>query len=169
MHIQSCSGLLFRLHLNLTLTTDIIFCYFVVLWAARRPSQNTIFIYGVYSLLVNYAQVRLQTMPQPEPGQKPMFTGTLDCALKTVRKEVRLKRSRILKIDYTFPMLAWKRALLAIQGALRELLGRCFLCLLSSVYPPIAFMIINGWNLLTMLIPCQGVTIIIIHSCFWLV
>jgi len=34
-------------------------------------------------------KVRLQTMPQPEPGQKPMFTGTLDCALKTVRKEVR--------------------------------------------------------------------------------
>lgn len=32
-------------------------------------------------------KVRLQTMPQPEPGQKPMFTGTLDCALKTVRKE----------------------------------------------------------------------------------
>ncbi|XP_058968412.2 mitochondrial carnitine/acylcarnitine carrier protein-like [Pocillopora verrucosa] len=32
-------------------------------------------------------KVRLQTMPQPEPGQKPLFTGTLDCALKTVRKE----------------------------------------------------------------------------------
>ncbi|KAK2555995.1 Mitochondrial carnitine/acylcarnitine carrier protein [Acropora cervicornis] len=32
-------------------------------------------------------KVRLQTMPTPEPGQKPMFTGTLDCALKTVRKE----------------------------------------------------------------------------------
>ena len=28
-------------------------------------------------------------MPTPEPGQKPMFTGTLDCAMKTVRKEVR--------------------------------------------------------------------------------
>ena len=35
-------------------------------------------------------QVRLQTMPQPEPGQKPMFTGTFDCAMKTVRKEVTL-------------------------------------------------------------------------------
>lgn len=46
-----------------------------------------------FLLFVNYSQVRLQTMPQPEPGQKPMFSGTLDCALKTVRKEVRFKRS----------------------------------------------------------------------------
>ena len=34
-------------------------------------------------------QVRIQTMPTPSPGEKPMFTGTLDCFLKTVRNEVR--------------------------------------------------------------------------------
>lgn len=27
-------------------------------------------------------------MPKPLPGEKPMFTGTLDCALKTIRNEV---------------------------------------------------------------------------------
>ncbi|XP_064605584.1 mitochondrial carnitine/acylcarnitine carrier protein-like [Liolophura sinensis] len=32
-------------------------------------------------------KVRLQTMPKPAPGQSPMYTGTLDCALKTIRKE----------------------------------------------------------------------------------
>ncbi|KAK3730896.1 hypothetical protein QZH41_012607, partial [Actinostola sp. cb2023] len=31
--------------------------------------------------------VRLQTMPTPLPGEKPMFSGTLDCALKTIRNE----------------------------------------------------------------------------------
>ncbi|KXJ15808.1 mitochondrial carnitine/acylcarnitine carrier protein [Exaiptasia diaphana] len=32
-------------------------------------------------------KVRLQTMPKPLPGEKPMFTGTFDCALKTIRNE----------------------------------------------------------------------------------
>ncbi|XP_031550349.1 mitochondrial carnitine/acylcarnitine carrier protein-like [Actinia tenebrosa] len=32
-------------------------------------------------------KVRLQTMPKPLPGEKPMFIGTLDCALKTIRNE----------------------------------------------------------------------------------
>ena len=32
-------------------------------------------------------KVRLQTMPQPAPGEAPMFTGTFDCARATVRKE----------------------------------------------------------------------------------
>jgi len=32
-------------------------------------------------------KVRLQTMPKPKPGEKPLFTGTFDCALKTIRHE----------------------------------------------------------------------------------
>ncbi len=32
-------------------------------------------------------QVRLQTQPHPLPGEKPLFTGTFDCFLKTIRNE----------------------------------------------------------------------------------
>ncbi|XP_064488066.1 mitochondrial carnitine/acylcarnitine carrier protein-like isoform X1 [Ornithodoros turicata] len=32
-------------------------------------------------------KVRLQTMPKPAPGQPPLYTGTFDCAKKTVVKE----------------------------------------------------------------------------------
>ncbi|XP_076357408.1 mitochondrial carnitine/acylcarnitine carrier protein-like [Tachypleus tridentatus] len=32
-------------------------------------------------------KVRLQTMPKPPPGQPPMFTGTFDCARRTVINE----------------------------------------------------------------------------------
>ncbi|KAH3818703.1 mitochondrial carnitine/acylcarnitine carrier protein-like [Dreissena polymorpha] len=32
-------------------------------------------------------KVRLQTMPRPAPGQKPLYAGTWDCAMQTVRKE----------------------------------------------------------------------------------
>uniref|UniRef100_T1IWA6 Mitochondrial carnitine/acylcarnitine carrier protein n=1 Tax=Strigamia maritima TaxID=126957 RepID=T1IWA6_STRMM len=32
-------------------------------------------------------KVRLQTMPKPEIGKAPLFTGTWDCAMKTVQKE----------------------------------------------------------------------------------
>lgn len=32
-------------------------------------------------------KVRLQTQPKPQPGQRPFYTGTWDCATKTVAKE----------------------------------------------------------------------------------
>lgn len=32
-------------------------------------------------------KVRLQTMPKPSPGMAPLYKGTWDCAMKTVRKE----------------------------------------------------------------------------------
>lgn len=32
-------------------------------------------------------KVRLQTMPRPPPGEKPMYAGTFDCAAKTIRNE----------------------------------------------------------------------------------
>uniref|UniRef100_A0A7S1KTE3 Mitochondrial carrier protein n=1 Tax=Percolomonas cosmopolitus TaxID=63605 RepID=A0A7S1KTE3_9EUKA len=32
-------------------------------------------------------KVRLQTQPKPLPGQKPMFTGVLDCFKQTIQKE----------------------------------------------------------------------------------
>lgn len=64
--------------------------YYTVTLYVTLALMVVIFTYLNFSLFVNCCQVRLQTMPQPEPGQKPMFTGTLDCALKTVRKEVRL-------------------------------------------------------------------------------
>jgi hypothetical protein len=41
------------------------------------------------NILFHHVQikVRLQTMPKPLPGQPPLFTGTWDCAVKTVRNE----------------------------------------------------------------------------------
>lgn len=33
------------------------------------------------------AQVRVQTMPKPKPGEIPQFTGVFDCFRKTVAKE----------------------------------------------------------------------------------
>lgn len=32
-------------------------------------------------------KVRLQTMPMPKPGEAPMYAGTMDCVLKTVKLE----------------------------------------------------------------------------------
>lgn len=32
-------------------------------------------------------KVRLQTQPKPEPGQKALYAGTWDCAMKTIRNE----------------------------------------------------------------------------------
>lgn len=32
-------------------------------------------------------KVRLQTMPKPSPGQNPIYKGTIDCAMQTVKKE----------------------------------------------------------------------------------
>lgn len=32
-------------------------------------------------------KVRLQTMPKPAPGEQPLFRGTWDCAVKTVKRE----------------------------------------------------------------------------------
>ncbi|KAL7739004.1 hypothetical protein ACLKA6_017680 [Drosophila palustris] len=32
-------------------------------------------------------KVRLQTMPRPAPGEKPLYSGTFDCAAKTIRQE----------------------------------------------------------------------------------
>jgi solute carrier family 25 carnitine/acylcarnitine transporter 20/29 len=33
-------------------------------------------------------KVQLQTMPRPKNGEKPMYTGALDCVKKTIKKEV---------------------------------------------------------------------------------
>ena len=41
-------------------------------------------------------QVRLQTMPNPAPGEAPMYTGTLDCAKKTVKRENIVKTVTII-------------------------------------------------------------------------
>lgn len=32
-------------------------------------------------------KVRMQTMPKPEPGQAPMYSGSLDCARKTIARD----------------------------------------------------------------------------------
>jgi len=32
-------------------------------------------------------KVRLQTMPLPKPGEKPMYTGMWNCVVKTVKRE----------------------------------------------------------------------------------
>lgn len=39
-------------------------------------------------LFVLLIQVRLQTQPKVAPGESPIFTGTFDCARKTVANEV---------------------------------------------------------------------------------
>lgn len=33
-------------------------------------------------------KVRLQTMPPIKPGETPLYKGTFDCAMQTIRKEV---------------------------------------------------------------------------------
>ncbi len=33
-------------------------------------------------------KVRLQTMPQPEKGEKSIYKGTIDCIKQTIKKEV---------------------------------------------------------------------------------
>lgn len=34
-----------------------------------------------------FIQVRLQTMPVPRPNELPLYSGTWDCAKKTISKE----------------------------------------------------------------------------------
>jgi solute carrier family 25 (mitochondrial carnitine/acylcarnitine transporter), member 20/29 len=38
-------------------------------------------------LKIKNLQVRLQTMPKPNPGEKPLYTGALDCAKQCIKKE----------------------------------------------------------------------------------
>uniref|UniRef100_A0A6B2EEP8 Putative mitochondrial carrier protein n=1 Tax=Phlebotomus kandelakii TaxID=1109342 RepID=A0A6B2EEP8_9DIPT len=46
---------------------------------------------GVCTVIVGHPldtiKVRLQTMPVPEAGQKPLYAGTWDCAKKTIQRE----------------------------------------------------------------------------------
>ncbi|XP_031353665.1 congested-like trachea protein [Photinus pyralis] len=46
---------------------------------------------GICTVLVGHPldtiKVRLQTMPTPKPGEKPLYTGTWDCIKKTVKAE----------------------------------------------------------------------------------
>ncbi|GMS97254.1 hypothetical protein PENTCL1PPCAC_19429 [Pristionchus entomophagus] len=46
---------------------------------------------GMCTVIVGHpfdtVKVRVQTMPMPAPGQKPMFTGALDCCRQTMAKE----------------------------------------------------------------------------------
>ncbi|KAF8375073.1 hypothetical protein PRIPAC_81502, partial [Pristionchus pacificus] len=46
---------------------------------------------GICTVLVGHpfdtVKVRLQTMPMPAPGQKPLFAGALDCCKQTMAKE----------------------------------------------------------------------------------
>lgn len=44
--------------------------------------------YFILEKSIFYPQVRIQTMPPPEAGQKPLYTSTLDCARKIFMKEV---------------------------------------------------------------------------------
>lgn len=41
----------------------------------------------ISSCVQKQIKVRLQTMPKPAPGEAPLFTGTWDCAVKTVKRE----------------------------------------------------------------------------------
>lgn len=46
---------------------------------------------GICTVIVGHPfdtiKVRLQTMPIPAPGEKPTYSGTWDCAVKTVKRE----------------------------------------------------------------------------------
>lgn len=46
---------------------------------------------GICTVLVGHPldtiKVRLQTMPTPKPGEKPLYTGTMDCLKKTIAAE----------------------------------------------------------------------------------
>jgi solute carrier family 25 carnitine/acylcarnitine transporter 20/29 len=47
------------------------------------------FLFFFYKFLK--LKVRLQTMPKPQPGQAPIYSGTFDCAAKTIKHEVTFK------------------------------------------------------------------------------
>ena len=34
------------------------------------------------------SKVRLQTIPEPKHGEKPIYEGTIDCVKKTIKNEV---------------------------------------------------------------------------------
>ncbi|XP_034100839.1 congested-like trachea protein isoform X1 [Drosophila sulfurigaster albostrigata] len=63
--------------------------------AERKANPVKSFITGGFGGICNVLsghpldtiKVRLQTMPRPPPGEKPMYTGTFDCAAKTIRQE----------------------------------------------------------------------------------
>ncbi|KRG03055.1 congested-like trachea protein isoform X2 [Drosophila mojavensis] len=63
--------------------------------AERKANPLKSFITGGFGGICNVLsghpldtiKVRLQTMPRPAPGEKPMYSGTLDCATKTIRNE----------------------------------------------------------------------------------
>lgn len=46
---------------------------------------------GVFTVATGHpfdtVKVRIQTAPIPKPGEKPLFTGALDCFKQTVSKE----------------------------------------------------------------------------------
>eukprot|EP00094_Tigriopus_californicus_P007639 TCALIF_07356-PA protein Name:"Similar to colt Congested-like trachea protein (Drosophila melanogaster)" AED:0.19 eAED:0.19 QI:215/0.66/0.5/1/0.66/1/4/0/182 len=54
---------------------------------ARSSSTSTMAQRLITVMFVLEFQVRLQTMPNPKPGQPPMYTGTVDCVMKTVKLE----------------------------------------------------------------------------------
>ncbi|XP_023161536.1 congested-like trachea protein isoform X3 [Drosophila hydei] len=63
--------------------------------AERKANPFKSFITGGFGGICNVLsghpldtiKVRLQTMPRPAPGEKPLYSGTLDCATKTIRNE----------------------------------------------------------------------------------
>ena len=44
-------------------------------------------MYHFIILILLSRQVRLQTMPVPELGKQPRYTGAVDCVVKTVKLE----------------------------------------------------------------------------------
>lgn len=54
-------------------------------------------------------QVRLQTQPTPAPGQSVQYAGLMDCARKTIAKEVRSQQAlkRFFDRLICFSVISW--------------------------------------------------------------
>lgn len=57
-------------------------CYWLV-----QEMRTLVRGHGPHIVDVVFLQVRLQTMPNPAAGEKPLYAGTFDCARQTVVKE----------------------------------------------------------------------------------
>ena len=82
--------------------------YFLKLWHNFcRLGITYINSYNIKNFLVQF-QVRLQTQPLPAAGEKPMYSGAMDCVKKTIAKEgpkglYKGKNKRVLYCEILIP------------------------------------------------------------------
>lgn len=67
-----------------------IYPYFIDIKKITFNTRNLIMYYHIIKFVkfTHDIKVRLQTMPPIKPGETPLYKGTFDCAMQTIRKEV---------------------------------------------------------------------------------